>query len=117
MLDSLFSVVNYRAPPEQLARTQMNQISSWCRYDPLICVTQVGIEAVFVALGYCAMLFLTGGNPPSLLSIFKFLVTFITLSVSARMISDDLGNKLSFSAVSGIGSKVVSILVPKFVGW
>lgn len=110
-------MVNNRPPPEQLAKTQLTQVSSWCRYDPMICLMEVGIEAGFVAAAYCSMLFLTGGSVPGVLDILKFLVTFTVLSVGARMISDDLGNKLSISAVSGIGSKTVSILAPRFVGW
>lgn len=109
--------MNYRAPPEQLAKTQLSQVSSWCRYDPLICVAEVGVEAAFIALAYCAMLFLTGGDVPGPVSIAKFLAAFTVLSIAARMISDDLGNKLSISAVSGIGSKTVAILAPRFVSW
>lgn len=110
-------MVNYRPPPEQLARTQLAQVSSWCRYDPMICLMEVGIEAGFIVLAYCSMLFLTGGAVPNPLNIVKFLLSFTVLSVAARMISDDLGNKLSISAVSGIGSKAVSILAPRFVSW
>lgn len=108
---------NYRAPPEQLARTQLNQVNAWCRYDPMICLAEVGVEAAFIALSYCAMLFLTGGAVPPPAKILLFLLTFTVLSVAARMVSDDLGNKLSISAVSGIGSKTVSLLAPRFVGW
>ena len=110
-------MVNYRAPPDQLAKTQLNQVSSWCRYDPLICVAEVGVEAGFIALGYCAMLFITGGAVPGPLNILKFLLSFTVLSIAARMISDDLGNKLSITAVSGVGAKTVSFLAPRFVGW
>lgn len=113
----IISLPNPRPPPDQLARTQMNQITSWCRYDPVMCVIQVGIEAVFIALAYCALLFLTGGTVPGPLAILKFLASFITLSLAARQISDDLGNKLSISAVSGLGSKCVSMLATRFVGW
>lgn len=110
-------VKNYREPPEQLGKTQLNQVSSWCRYDPMICVAEVGVEAIFIAASFCAMLFLTGGTVPSVLNIVKFLVTFSVLSIAARMISDDLGNKLSISAIGGIGSKTVSMLAPRFVSW
>lgn len=108
---------NYRAPPDQLARTQLNQVSAWCRYDPLVCLTAVGVETAFLATGYCAVLYLTGSAVPSLLDILRFALAFGTFSVAARMLSDDLGNKLSISAISGIGSKCVSILAPRFVGW
>jgi hypothetical protein len=109
--------VNHRPPPEQLARTKMGQVSSWCRYDPLACLGQVGLEALFIACAYAAILRYTGGTVPNAGSVVKFLAAFVALSVCARMISDDLGNKLSISAVSGIGSKTVSMLAPKFVGW
>jgi hypothetical protein len=108
---------NYRPPPEPLARTQLAQVSSWCRYDPLVCAAQVGVETAFIAVGYCAMLFLAGGAMPGALDILKFLAVFSVMSMASRLVSDDLGNKLSISAVSGIGSKCVSILAPRFVGW
>lgn len=108
---------NYRPPPEPLARTQFGQTNSWCRYDPALCVGQIGIEAAFIATGYCSVVFLTGGTPPTPLDLIKFLGLFFLMSLAARMISDDLGNKLSISALSGIGSKCVSVLVPRFVGW
>lgn len=110
-------MVNYRPPPDALAKTQLSQVSSWCRYDPTICLIEVGVEAVFILLAYCSMLFLTGSPVPGALDIVKFMTSFVVLSVAARMISDDLGNKLSISAVSGLGSKAVSILAPRFVGW
>lgn len=108
---------NHRPPPDQLARTKLGQVSSWCRYDPVACLGQVGLEALFIALAYAAILHYTGGTVPSAWNVVKFMAAFVTLSVSARMISDDLGNKLSISAVSGIGSKTVSMLAPRFVGW
>lgn len=110
-------MVNYRPPPDALAKTQLSQVSSWCRYDPIICLAEVGVEAGFIALAYISLLFLTGGAVPGALSILKFLLTFAVLSVAARMVSDDLGNKLSIAAVSGIGTKAVSILAPRVVGW
>lgn len=108
---------NYREPPEALQRTQQAQINAWCRYDPVVCLVEVCVEAVFIALSYTSMLFLTGGAVPPPTAIAKFLACFVVLSVAARMVSDDLGNKLSISAVSGIGSKAVSVLAPRFVGW
>lgn len=109
--------MNYRPPPDNLARTQANQVDGWCRYDPLTCASLVGVEAAFIAAAYAAVLYLTGGATPSPSAVVKFLVLFASLSLAARMVSDDLGNKLSISAVSGIGSKCVSILAPRFVGW
>ena len=108
---------NYRPPPDQLAKTELNQVSAWCRFDPGVCLVQVGVEAVFILLSYCALLFLTGGAVPGPLNILKFFAAFCTLSVAARMVSDDLGNKISISAVAGIGNKCVAMLAPRFVGW
>lgn len=113
----MLNLPNYRPPPPQLANTELNQVSSWCRYDPVACCIQVGIETVFMLLAFCSLLFLTGGAVPQPLDIAKFLITFSTLSVAARMISDDLGNKISVSAIAGVGSKVMSMLAPRFVGW
>mgnify|MGYP007100212356 CR=1 FL=1 len=110
-------MVNYRPPPEALQKTQMGQVNSWCRYDPMICATEVGVEAAFVALGICSLLFLTSGPVPGPLQIVKFIAVFSVLNLAARMISDDLGNKVSISAVSGIGAKAAAILAPRFVGW
>lgn len=108
---------NYRPPPEPLARTQLSQVSSWCRYDPAVCLAEVGVETAFIAAGYCALLYLMRGPVPDITDVLKFMLVFAVMSVAARMISDDLGNKLSISAVSGIGSKCVSILAPRFVAW
>ena len=109
--------MNSRPPPEGLARTQAGQLDSWCRYDPLLCSALVGVEALFLAAAYSCVLFLTGGAVPGPPVVLKFLAVFGLLSLAARMVSDDLGNKLSISAVSGIGGKCVSILAPRFVGW
>ena len=108
---------NYRPPPETEAKTKSLQTSSWCRFDPAVCVAEVGLEATFVAASYSALLFLMGGEVPRVGTLAKFLAVFVGLSLAARMVSDDLGNKLSIAAVSGIGAKVVSILAPRFVGW
>lgn len=110
-------VVNHRPPPQQLSNTQLNQVTSWCRYDPLICVREVLVETLFVAAGYCSILYLTGSAVPAPQVVLKFMAVFTTLSLASRMISDDLGNKLSITAVSGIGAKAVSIMAPRFVGW
>lgn len=95
----------------------MNQVNSWCRYDPLICVREVAVEATFVAFAYCSLLYLTGGTVPAAEDILKFVVVFGVLTLAARMISDDLGNKIGIVAISGLGSKTVSMLAPRFVGW
>lgn len=108
---------NDRPPPPPRAKVQSDQVDSWCRYDPTVCAWQVGVEAVFLATAYCAVLFLTGSAVPAPLNVAKFLAVFVVMSMAARMISDDLGNKLSIAAVTGIGSKCVTILAPRFVAW
>lgn len=116
-LTSRTNGTNYRPPPKDLQGTQLEQVSSWCRYDPLVCITEVALEAFFIAGSYSALLQLTNGTVPPLANILRFLAVFFVLSLGARMVSDDLGNKLSITAISGIGAKTVSLLAPKFVGW
>lgn len=111
------AMVNYRPPPPPFSTTQQNQMSSWCRYDPMLCVRQVVIEALFLAAAYASMLLLTGGAVPGVRAVLTFVATFVVLCVAARMVSDDLGNKISITAISGIGAKTVSMLAPRFVGW
>lgn len=117
MSSLVMSGINYRPPPETLAKTQQGQINSWCRYDPGTCVTQCGIETAFVALAYCAVLYLTGGDVPSVMRVLKFVPVFFVLMLAARLLSDDLGNKISITAVSGIGAKTVALLAPRFASW
>lgn len=109
--------MNYRPPPPQLSNTQLNQVSSWCRYDPWVCVREVLIETIFIAGAYMAILFLTGGAVPPAFVVLKFIGIFALFTVAARMVSDDVGNKISISAISGVGGKIVGILAPRFVSW
>lgn len=103
--------------PAPLANGKVTSTLSWCRTDPLVCVRQAGVESAFLAAAYVSLLFITGGDLPGVLAVVKFAVVFTLLSLAARMVSDDLGNKMSITAISGLGSKIVSILAPKFVGW
>lgn len=109
--------LNLRPPPQQLSNTQLNQVSSWCRYDPWVCVRAVGIETLFVAASYCAVLFLTGGAVPQASRLLQFIFVFGLVTLGARMVSDDVGNKIGVSAISGVGNKIVSIMAPRFVTW
>ena len=111
------SAQNYRPPPPQLSNTQLNQVSSWCRYDPWVCVRAVGIETLFVAASYCAVLYLTGGVVPRADVVLKFMGMFGMFTLAARMVSDDVGNKIGISAIAGVGNKIVAVLAPRFVGW
>jgi hypothetical protein len=103
--------------PAPLGNNKNSSTLSWCRTDPFVCVRQASIESGFLAAAYLSLLFITGGDIPGPLALLKFVVVFTLLSLAARMVSDDLGNKMSITAISGMGSKVVSILAPKFVAW
>lgn len=109
--------MNYRPPPQQLSATQLNQVSSWCRYDPWVCVRTVGIETFFVAAAYCAALYLTGGAVPLAADVLKFIAMYASFALAARMVSDDVGNKVGISAIAGVGNKIVTVLAPRFVTW
>lgn len=104
-------------PPPVMANTKITQTMSWCRLDPAGCAREVGIEAAFLAAAYTTLLFVTGGQVPGPLTIVKFVLLFIFFSMSGRMLSDSLGDKMAITAVSGLGSKIVSIIAPRFVGW
>lgn len=83
----------------------------------MLCVQQVVVEAAFVAAAYSSVLLLTGGAVPGVANVLKFVGVFTVLCLAARMVSDDLGNKITITAVSGLGAKTVSMLAPRFVGW
>ncbi len=103
--------------PQPLANTKISQTMSWCRLDPVACARQVGMEAAFLAAAYLFLLVVTGSEVPAPLPILKFGMVFVVMSLAARMLSDSLGDKMAFTAVSALGSKVVSIIAPKIVAW
>ncbi len=94
---------------------------SWCRKYPGLCAREAGIETLFLLGAYLLLLFVAAGFKttaiPAATGILQFVVLFAALSFGARMVSDDLGNKMSIAAVSGVGAKVVSMVVPKFAAW
>lgn len=102
-------------------RLAVAQTKSWCRKYPGLCVREAGIETVFLLGAYLLLLLVSSGFTlsamPAFSSVAQFVVLFAVLSVGARMVSDDLGNKMSIAAVSGVGAKVVSSIVPKFSAW
>lgn len=100
-----------------LSTNKVNQTMSWCRLDPVSCLREVGIEAAFLSAAYTTLLFVTGGEVPGPLTLVKFVLLFVLFSMAGRMLSDGLGDKMAITAVSGLGSKLVSIIAPKFVGW
>lgn len=102
-------------------RLAVAQTRSWCRKYPGLCVREAGIETLFLLGAYLLLLYVAAGftlsTMPAFKKVLQFVVLFAVLSVGARMVSDDLGNKMSIAAVSGVGAKVVSSIVPKFAAW
>ena len=106
---------NYRAPPPQLVNNQTNNTNSWCRYDPVSCLAQVGIETLFIAAAYSSVLLLLGNELPQITNVAKFMVMFSFLSFAARMISDTLSDKITITSLGALGSRVVTLMTPAIV--
>ncbi len=104
-------------PPGNLANNKLSNTDSWCRYDPVACIAQVGIETLFLATAYSTVLFMLGSPAPDLSNVAKFMVVFALLTFSARMISDSLSDKMTIAATSALGSKIMTTIAPKIVGW
>lgn len=115
------------APPDN-QRTENTQVSSWCRYDPLLCLRTVAIETAFLLVSFCILrLVLEPKTAPGVRGffevlpgawmVFTFVALFMFISFCGRMLSDDLGNKVSFTAIGGIGGKIMTAMAPGFVGW
>lgn len=104
---------NYRAPPQQLINNQTNNTNAWCRYDPVSCLAQVGIETLFIAAAYSSVLLLLGNELPRIANIAKFMIMFSFLSFAARMISDTLSDKITITSLGALGGRVVTLMNPK----
>lgn len=109
---------NYRVPPAAvLVNNKTSNTNAWCRYDPVSCLAQVGIETLFIATAYSSVLLLLGNELPKLVNIAKFMVMFSFLTFAARMISDTLSDKITITSLGALGSKVVTLMAPKIVSW
>lgn len=108
---------DYRAPPGPLANNKLVATDGWCRYDPVACVAQVGIETVFLAVAYCAMLMLLGNQVPQVVNLAKFMFVFALLSFAARMVSDTMSDKLTIGMIASMSGKILTLVVPKIVAW
>ena len=107
-----------RTLPSVNANNKQTGTDSWCRYDPLACVAQVGIETLFLAVAYTFVLMVLGTTtPPKVLNLLKFVFVFVLFTFSARMMSDSLGDKATIGAVSALGMKIMTTLAPKIVAW
>jgi hypothetical protein len=109
---------NYRVPPIQaLINNKASNTDAWCRYDPVSCLAQVGVETLFIAAAYSSVLLLLGNELPQITNIAKFMVMFSFLTFAARMISDTLSDKITITSLGALGSKVVTLMAPKIVTW
>ena len=103
--------------PQTVTSSALLQTQSWCRYDPMACLRQVGLETGFLTVSYVFTLWATRSPVPDLLKVAQFALLFALLSFAGRQISDGLGDKISITALAGLGSKLIAILAPKFVAW
>lgn len=102
-------------------RLAVAQTRSWCRKYPGLCAREAGVETLFLLGAYLLLLYAAAGftfsTMPKTRNVVLFVALFAVLSFGARLVSDDLGNKMSIAAVSGVGAKVVSVIVPTFTAW
>lgn len=103
--------------PQPLQNNFMNNTQSWCRLNPIGCARQASTETLFLIMTYSAVIFLVGGNVPTLANLVKFSLVFMLMNIAARMVSDSFSDKLAIAALSGLGIKMLSIMVPKMSIW
>ncbi len=106
-----------RKPPVQLMNNEITATNAWCRYDPFACITQVGIETLFIAAAYVSVLLMLGNDVPEITNVAKFMGIFAFLTFSARMISDTLSDKMTITATAALGTKMMTLIAPKIVSW
>lgn len=107
--------------PAANASLKTAQTTSWCRYEPARCFAQQSIEVGFF-VGAFIVLFAVANNfdlaqLPRPLNVAKFAVLFLGIGYSARLMSDSLGDKVSIAAMSAVGNKTLSLMIPKLIGW
>lgn len=97
------------------------QTSSWCRYEPARCFAQQAIEVGFFVGAFMVLLAVANNfrldQLPQPLNVAKFAVVFLGIGYSARLMSDSLGDKVSIAAMSAVGQKTLSLMIPRLVGW
>ena len=110
-------IVNERVPPGVLANNRLTNTDAWCRYDPLTCLAQVGIESTFMAAAFLTVLLLLDNDFPSMANVFKFMAVFAFVDFSAKMASDSMSDKMTIIMIGALGSKMATLLAPKVVIW
>ncbi len=103
--------------PQPLQNNFLNNTTSWCRLNPIGCGRQAVTETFFLIMTYSAVIFLVGGNVPTVANLVKFAVIFGIMNVAARMVSDSFSDKLAIAALSGLGLKCVSVIAPRVISW
>ena len=103
--------------PQPLQNNFLNNTTSWCRLNPIGCGRQAVTETFFLIMTYSAVIFLVGGNVPTVANLVKFAVIFCIMNVAARMVSDSFSDKLAIAALSGLGLKCASLMAPKIISW
>ena len=71
----------------QNSNTALAQTQSWCRYDPMACLRQVGIETGFLATAYVFILWASHNPVPGPLQVAQFALLFALLSFAGRQMS------------------------------
>lgn len=108
---------DYRTPPGPLANNKIVATDAWCRYEPMACIAQVGIETTFLAVAYSSMLLLLGNQVPQIANLARFMFVFALLSFAARMVSDTMSDKLTVGTIASMSGKILTTVVPKIVAW
>jgi hypothetical protein len=95
----------------------LNNTQAWARRAPITAAMQAAIETGFLIMAYSSIIFLVGGQPPTVKNLLKFGLVFLVLNIAARMVSDSFSDKLAIAALSGLGLKIVSTIAPRVVSW
>jgi hypothetical protein len=77
----------------------------------------VSIELAYFVGVLTLLFFLTKTNFPSILKAAEFVTVFWAMTYVARMISDDLGNKITFAMLGLVAGKTMSLVAPRAVVW
>lgn len=115
-IDELKKKYSQELLPNQVSNF-FNNTESWARRAPLAAAFQAVIETCFLIMSYSAIIFLVGGQPPTVINILRFGFIFVILNLAARFVSDSFSDKLAIAALSGLALKSASLMAPRLVSW
>ena len=95
----------------------LNNTEAWARRAPITAAIQATVETGFLIMAYSAIIFLVGGQSPTVGNLFKFGFVFLIINIAARMVSDSFSDKLAIAALSGLALKTATLLAPRIVSW